>query len=168
MTWHVAVAGSADSPCVDGGIGRISRQLNKKDSRGVEVSDCFSVCTCSKIIGADAGNVARPVSLPAKGLLTDVAYRWDIVCDFSAYAGQVCHTSPVTPVPARRASFWWFGAPQRALDHLSWALDRRRLSTGRSLRLLSCGGRQPAGSRPRCQSCFIRDWSLIAPDAAGH
>ena len=27
--------------------------------------------------------------LPANGLLTDVAYRWDIICDFTGYTANV-------------------------------------------------------------------------------
>ena len=65
-----------------------------RDDAGTEVSS--KICN---IIGADGGSMpyARDHPWPSYGLLTDVAYRWDVVCDFSAYTGRVrsCHASYV-------------------------------------------------------------------------
>jgi hypothetical protein len=44
------------------------------DATGAEVSS--SIC---KIIGGDAGFADTPKNWPRSGLLTDVAYRWDVV-----------------------------------------------------------------------------------------
>lgn len=44
------------------------------DRTGAEVSS--RIC---KLIGADGGFADRAKNWPAEGLLTDVAYRWDVV-----------------------------------------------------------------------------------------
>ena len=43
------------------------------------------------IIGSDGGIIpnADKHMMPANGLLTDVAYRWDIICDFTGYTDKV-------------------------------------------------------------------------------
>lgn len=51
---------------------------------GASVSD--KIC---QIIGADGGfRNDNPVPFPVDGLLTGVAERWDVYCDFSDYRGQ--------------------------------------------------------------------------------
>ena len=57
-----------------------------RDDAGTEISS--KICN---IIGADGGSMpyARDHPWPSYGMLTDVAYRWDVVCDFSAYTGRV-------------------------------------------------------------------------------
>ena len=57
-----------------------------RDDNGAEISS--KICN---IIGADGGSMpyARDHLWPSYGMLTDVAYRWDVVCDFSAYTGRV-------------------------------------------------------------------------------
>jgi hypothetical protein len=44
------------------------------DQRGAEVSS--KIC---KIIGADGGFARNAKNWPVEGMLTDVAYRWDVV-----------------------------------------------------------------------------------------
>lgn len=31
----------------------------------------------------------QAIPLPATGLMVDIAYRWDVVCDFTGYENQV-------------------------------------------------------------------------------
>ena len=58
-----------------------------RDDNGAEISS--KICN---IIGADGGSMpyARDHPWPSTGMMTDVAYRWDVVCDFSSYTGRVC------------------------------------------------------------------------------
>lgn len=60
--------------------------LQFRDAAGKEIGSkkCY-------IIGSDGGIVpnADKHMLPAAGLLTDVAYRWDIICDFTGYTADV-------------------------------------------------------------------------------
>jgi FtsP/CotA-like multicopper oxidase with cupredoxin domain len=57
-----------------------------RDDNGAEISS--KICN---IIGSDGGSMpyARDHKWPSTGMMTDVAYRWDVVCDFSAYTGRV-------------------------------------------------------------------------------
>ena len=57
-----------------------------RDIAGNEIGS--KICT---IIGSDGGIMpyARNHTMPPNGLMTDVAYRWDIVCDFSNYTQSV-------------------------------------------------------------------------------
>ena len=57
-----------------------------RDDAGAEIGS--KVCN---IIGSDGGTVpyARDHPMPPAGLMLEVAYRWDIVCDFSAYQNRV-------------------------------------------------------------------------------
>ena len=57
-----------------------------RDDNGAEISS--KICN---IIGSDGGSMpyARDHPWPSTGMMTDVAYRWDVVCDFSAYTGRV-------------------------------------------------------------------------------
>jgi FtsP/CotA-like multicopper oxidase with cupredoxin domain len=58
-----------------------------RDDAGTEISS--KIC---HIIGSDGGSLpyATDHPWPSTGMMTDVAYRWDVVCDFSAYTGRVC------------------------------------------------------------------------------
>lgn len=58
--------------------------LQVKDDAGKEVGS--NIC---KIIGSDGGIVPKAIPLPSDGLMTDVAYRWDVVCDFTGYENKV-------------------------------------------------------------------------------
>jgi FtsP/CotA-like multicopper oxidase with cupredoxin domain len=60
--------------------------IQVRDDYGKEVGS--QVC---HIVGADGGVVPRPIALPSGGLMTDVAYRWDIVCDFSGYSNRTLY-----------------------------------------------------------------------------
>ena len=40
------------------------------------------------IIAADGGYRAAPVAFPPEGLFVAVAERWEVVCDFSQFAGR--------------------------------------------------------------------------------
>ncbi len=57
-----------------------------RDDAGTEISS--KIC---HIIGSDCGSLpyATDHPWPSTGMMTDVAYRWDVVCDFSAYTGRV-------------------------------------------------------------------------------
>jgi hypothetical protein len=57
-----------------------------RDDAGKEISS--KICY---IIGSDGGSLpyADKHPWPVNGLMTDVAYRWDVVCDFSAYTQRV-------------------------------------------------------------------------------
>ena len=61
--------------------------LQFRDAAGKEIGSkkCY-------LIGSDGGIIpnADKHPLPAAGLMTDVAYRWDIVCDFTGYTDKVC------------------------------------------------------------------------------
>jgi hypothetical protein len=63
-----------------------------RDDAGNEIGS--KVC---KIIGSDGGTLpyANDHPMPPTGLMVEVAYRWDIICDFSAYSQRVspCHLS---------------------------------------------------------------------------
>jgi hypothetical protein len=61
--------------------------LQVRDENSTEVGS--SIC---HIIGSDGGTLpfARDHPLPSTGLMVEVAYRWDVVCNFTAYAGKVC------------------------------------------------------------------------------
>jgi FtsP/CotA-like multicopper oxidase with cupredoxin domain len=60
--------------------------LQFRDEAGKEIGSdkCY-------IIGSDGGIIpeAGKHKLPKAGLLTDVAYRWDIICDFTGYSKDV-------------------------------------------------------------------------------
>lgn len=58
--------------------------LQVRNDAGKEVGS--KVC---KIIGGDGGIVPVATPLPSDGLLVDVAYRWDVVCDFTGFQNQV-------------------------------------------------------------------------------
>ena len=62
------------------------RYLQVRDDAGNEIGS--KVCN---IIGSDGGTVpfARDHPMPSTGLMVEVAYRWDVVCDFSNYEGKV-------------------------------------------------------------------------------
>jgi hypothetical protein len=57
-----------------------------RDDMGAEIGS--NVC---HIIGSDGGTMPDALNhrMPHTGLLTDVAYRWDIICDFSNYKDSV-------------------------------------------------------------------------------
>ena len=63
-----------------------------RDDMGAEIGS--NVC---HIIGSDGGTMPDALNhkMPPSGLLTDVAYRWDIICDFSKYKDSVgtCRTA---------------------------------------------------------------------------
>ena len=60
--------------------------LQFRDEAGKEIGSdkCY-------LIGSDGGIIpnAGNHKLPKAGLLTDVAYRWDIICDFTGYSKDV-------------------------------------------------------------------------------
>jgi hypothetical protein len=60
--------------------------LQVRDDNGVEIGS--KVCN---IIGSDGGTVPFAIDhpMPSTGLMLEVAYRWDVVCDFSNYQGKV-------------------------------------------------------------------------------
>ena len=57
-----------------------------RDDMGAEIGS--NIC---HIIGSDGGTMPDALNhrMPHTGLLTDVAYRWDIICDFSNYKDSV-------------------------------------------------------------------------------
>jgi hypothetical protein len=57
-----------------------------RDDTGAEIGS--KVCN---IIGSDGGTVpyARDHPMPPTGLMVEVAYRWDVICDFSNYTNSV-------------------------------------------------------------------------------
>ena len=72
--------------CTDMFATFLGPSLQFRDAAGKEIGSkkCY-------IIGSDGGIVpnADKHTLPAAGLLTDVAYRWDIICDFTGYTADV-------------------------------------------------------------------------------
>ena len=73
------------------------------DASGAEVSS--KIC---KILGGEGGFADRPKNWPSDGLLTDVAYRWDVVRPCS----NLC-VAPLQSVPLSLSScaetFWLVG-----------------------------------------------------------
>jgi hypothetical protein len=65
-----------------------------RDDMGSEIGS--QVC---HIIGSDGGTMPDAMNhrMPPGGLLTDVAYRWDIICDFSKYKKSVSSHLTVAP-----------------------------------------------------------------------
>lgn len=57
-----------------------------RDQYGAEIGS--KVCY---IIGSDGGTIpfAHDHMMPSTGLMVEVAYRWDIICDFTAYKNTV-------------------------------------------------------------------------------
>jgi hypothetical protein len=60
--------------------------LQFRDENSTEIGSKF----CN-IIGSDGGTIpyARQHYMPSTGLMVEVAYRWDVVCDFSSFNGTV-------------------------------------------------------------------------------
>ena len=44
--------------------------------------------TVCKLVGSDGGFLKPPANFPAAGLTVGGAYRWDVVCDLTSFAGQ--------------------------------------------------------------------------------
>ncbi len=60
--------------------------LKIKTESGSEIS--AKIC---KIVASDGGYLSSAAAFPTTGLLASVADRWEVVCDFSAYAGKTLY-----------------------------------------------------------------------------